>query len=204
MEELRCTLKSDISSEQICRLCTSDDKGNFAFPYLSAAISLAPMVRQFFLLTQKYPNTIFEQIWSNTLKIVSSSGSTLDLTDIVSVVWNPTFKLCQVLLESLIKQTVQLGEVDKYFHQYSEDRPRLTETITSYYHGMLACTEGKDRNKVKWIQTVVVSMQKYWSLSRYSDAAATLLQLKDKLHLTGDFVVVEQLAAKVFFLSPNM
>ena len=121
----------------------------------------------------------------------------LDLADIVSQVWDPTFQSCQVLLESLKNQSVHLVVVDNYFHQYSDDRKGLSESITVFNCGMLACTERKDPTCSKWIESVVNSMQQYWSLSRYSKAAATLLQLKNELQLSGDFDIVEQLAAKV-------
>ena len=91
LEELQVTLKMDIASKNICQLCTSDGDQHFSFPYLPAAVTLAPMLRQFFLLKQKYPNTVFEQMWSRSLKTASSSGSVLHLTDIVSQVWDPNF-----------------------------------------------------------------------------------------------------------------
>ena len=187
----------DIGSKSICQLCTSDGEGNFSFPYLPAAIPLVPMLKQFFLLKQKHPSTVFKQIWSESLKTASSRGTVLNLADIVSQVWEPTFQLCQVLLESLMDQSVQLISIDNYFYQYSHDRELLSETVTVFYRGMIACAERKESVHLKWIESVVNSMQQYWSLSSYSDVAITLLLLKDELQLTGDFTGVEHLAAKV-------
>ena len=197
LEKLKDMLNLDVNSMKICDLCTSDDKGDFIFPYLSAALPLNPMLNQFFLLKERHPNSVFIMIWSDSVNTALSQGSELEISDVASELWFQTFQVCQVLLESLKNRTIQLFEVDKYFRQFSQDCKSLTENITVFYHGMCACMNGSEPKYPEWIQSLVINMQQYWSLSRCSEAATTLLHIKDILHLNGDFTVVKQLAEKV-------
>lgn len=196
LDELKSALQLDLKSERMCKLCVSDDSGHLIFPCFSVALPVTPMVESFFLLKQKHPTDIFEQIWSTCLKAAWSEKTLRTLADIVPRVWEPTFSVCEGLLESLKNQTIQLSDVDKYFSHYRGDIKALSIQLRTLYTGICACRRQSPKD-LQWMKDAVDSMKNYWSLSRYCAAAGTLLRLKDKLCLTGDFTDVERLAHKV-------
>ena len=196
LKELGVALQHNYDSDDICRLCKLDDEGQITFPCFSAAILLTPMLRQFFLLKQKNPTVIFEQIWTDTLKVATSKKPLLVLADIVPLVWKPAFLTCKYFLYSLMNQSIKLADVDKFFLTCKNEPEKLLSTIETFNCGMYICLEEESQN-TEWIKSTVYSIQQYWSMSRYSETAATLLQMRTSLNLTGDFSDVEQLATKV-------
>lgn len=49
-----------------------------------------------------------------------------------------------------------------------------------------------------WIKNAVVYISQYWDLCGYRETAEAFLKIRDTLNLTGDFVIVERVASKVY------
>ena len=120
------------------------------------------------------------------------------IQDIVDEIWRPAFKECEeTILEGLRDESIDLQAVDSYFKCYDS-----IETIESHLHRLFCGVElchGRSSPQTcpQWICEAVHRIHEYWTLSDYAAAAETILDLKDKLKLTGDFHVITTIAKKV-------
>ena len=92
---------------------------------------------------------------------------------------------------------MKLQEVDDRFHGY--DSPSVIQSHLEKLHkGVeLCCNRVPPVRCPPWIRSAVERMQQYWTLSRYAKAAETVLELKRKLGLTGEFSLMETIARQV-------
>jgi hypothetical protein len=125
---------------------------------------------------------------------VANTNSQLTFSEVVSRIWNPVFKQCRQLINTVHSREIKLREVDQLFRQYEQGE--LFDQLCSLYKGMEAC-DGKTVQDTKWIRTSVDLIKQYWALCKQAKAAATILDLKISLHLTGNFEVIEHVAKQV-------
>lgn len=146
------------------------------------------------MIARRYQNNIFAKIWKDTLKKASMSVPQLTIQHIVTKIWEPTIAACVELLDSLNDHSIKLSDVDTYFKMSGE----IQEEIHKLYNGVQFCFD-KPANisYPHWILTAVHLMQQYWALQKTASAASIVLQLREKLNLTGDFNLIGILANKV-------
>ena len=128
----------------------------------------------------------------------AKSNPELSIQDIVTKIWEPAFQECCRILESLRGRTMKLCEVDNRFKCY-DDPGKIKSHLENLYKGVELCL-GHNQHSTSspgWIRSAVESMQQYWTLSRYAKAAKTILELKERLELTGDFSIMETIATQV-------
>ena len=126
--------------------------------------------------------------------IASQEEPELTIEDIRTQIWDPTFEECTRLLESLHDRSIQLVDVDRYFSQIKDKETQLH----CLHDGITECEGGvRQKEKYEWIVTAVKLMEEYWSLLKLADAARTVMTLKDKLNLSGDFSLIQTIADEV-------
>ena len=177
--------------ERISSLCQQAE-GTMTYHYFQLADPLIPIISQFTVLTKLYPNNTFNDYWDTEKKNVQNRP--LQLVDVVKHVWEPAFMKCCAFLESLQDESIRLDEVDKLLDSYTKDK--LISEIKYLEKGICHCTKARIPDD-KWIESCVQRMQVYRSLRQHASAAKAFLDLKVTLELTGDFKIVEGLAAKV-------
>ena len=178
-------------------LCSSDGTGVLTFHCFESAAALHSIVADFHCMAHVHGNDLFSRFWKSQLNVVVRQANQLQIVDIVTLIWNPTFTKCKTLLDSLRSRTIQLCEVDEYFQQYqSNQSDQLKTLLTSLVKGVNTCL-GQPEACTTWIEGVVCTIQEYWSLCKYATAATTFLELRRQLQLSGDFILVERLATKV-------
>jgi hypothetical protein len=128
----------------------------------------------------------------------SKANPELSILDIVTKIWEPAFGECCRILESLKDRTMKLREIDDRFKGYN-DPGKIMGHLENLYKGVELCfgRSQPSASRPGWIRSAVESMQQYWTLSRYAKAAKTILELKMKLELTGDFSIMETIATQV-------
>ena len=190
-------MKATYDDRNIKTLCSSDSTGVITFHCFESASTLHPIVADFHCMAKVHGNDLFNRIWKNQLKVVGRQKDQLQIDDIVTQMWNPTFMKCEMLLDSLHSRTIKLCEVDEYFQQYqSNQTDQLKTLLTSLVNGVNTCLN-QSQMAPTWITGVVCIIQEYWSLCRHATAAATFLEVQRQLQLSGDFNLVERLATKV-------
>ena len=143
----------------------------------------------------KNPSKLFEKIWVDNMKRAQRKPeSELTIASIKSDIWDPSFQRCIALLDSLRDRSIKLSEVDQYFREV-KDRERQISALCS---GVEMCKDGRVfGDGHQWISTAVDLMDRYWSICELAKAAEIVLELKEKLKLSGDFSLIEGIASQV-------
>ena len=199
LAELEKELNQDFQSMPIRSLCVSKGPSHLDVQCFKTAAPLEQIKSKYFLMAQYYKNDIFHRVWEHTLQ-QAFYGDIPELTipDIVTKIWNPTFDECCRILDSLSNCSIKLQDVDKHFRHYCESS-RLKSHLEQLHKGIEECHDREPPTLCpQWIDSAVERIQQYWILSRNSRAAQTLLDLKHKLNLDGDFSLMETVATKVW------
>ena len=183
----------NFEAQPISSLCQQVE-GTMIFYCFQSASPLFPIVSDFTALVRKYPSNTFNDHWDTEKKGIQNMP--LQLVDVVEHIWEPAFMKCCAFLESLQDKSIRLAEVDKLLDSYTEEK--LILEIKQLEKGICHCTKATIPDH-KWIESCVKRIQEYHSLRQHASAAEAFLGLKGTLELTGDFDIVERLAAKVSF-----
>ena len=190
-------LQQDYGSKQIRSVCVSKGPSHLINYCFKTAVPLDPIRTLYDFMARHHPNDLFHRIWSAASRRAEKEKPDLTIKDIVTKIWNPAFKECCRVLDSLQDCSMKLKEVDDRFYQFG-DSNMIVVHLEKLYKGVELCHQRAPPTKCPpWIGSAVERMQQYWTLSRYAKAAKTVLQLKEKLKLTGDFSLMETIAKKV-------
>lgn len=190
-------LQQNYDSKQIRSLCVSQGPSQLINKCFNAAIPLDPIKVQYDFMARHHPNDLFHRVWDVALMKASRENTEIIIEDIVTKIWDPAFKECCRILESLNNRSMTLEEVNQRFRNY-DDGNKIKVQLQKLHKGVELCLNRKPPSeRPTWIDRAVERMQQYWTLSRYATAAQTILQLKEKLELTGDFSLMETIAKKV-------
>lgn len=197
MDDLKHELQQNYDSKQIRSLCVSQGPNQLVDKCFNAAVSLDPIKVKYDFMARHHPNDIFHRVWDVVLMKAGRQNTELTIEDIVTKIWNPTFQECCQILDSLNNRSMMLGEVNERFRNY-DDGNNIKVQLQKLHKGVERClNRTPPSERPTWIDRAVERMQQYWTLSRYATAAQTILQLKEKLELTGDFSLMETIAKKV-------
>lgn len=145
----------------------------------------------------KYPSDLFNRFWWEKLSEVGKKIETVTFQQIVDDVWKPVFDRCIHLLDDLKSEKLTLSDVDSLFKvNYSSDQDSLRRDLLNLYMGTQECIN-KFLENSQWIQNVVDHIVQYWNLCSYYETARAFIEIRNALHLTGDFSLVEKVASQV-------
>lgn len=203
LDDLKTLLKADYDSHPINQLCTADGPSRFVYRSFKSAKPLEPIRMRFDIMARQYNNDLFYQVWHSWIKKAAQENRELNIEDIIDVIWRPAFKECEsTILDGLKDGSIKLQAVDNYFRRYNN-----TETVKTHLHrlhrGVESCYgRSSPPNCPQWIRNAVSRVHQYWTLGQYASAAQTVLELKEKLKLTGDFhemyTIAEQVLCGIF------
>ena len=167
------------------------------FQCFKAAEPLDPIKIKYDFLSRHHQNDLFHRIWEQTSTRASRVNLELTIPDIASKIWEPAFKECCRILDSLQNCSIKLQEVDDLFVNYKGPQV-IQDNLHKLHKGMELCCDRRPPQVCPlWIRNAVERMQQYWTLSRYAKAAEMVLNLKKRLGLTGDFSQMETIATQV-------
>ena len=181
-------IKSDFASKEICSLCTREGT-DIVF---GSAGELNKFAESFYVIHVRFHTSIFMSVWKHYLS--QANGPSLTISGVHSLVWQPAFQECCVLLEHLRAHTIELALVDKHLKKYRGDR--LTLEIKNLFAAVNIINEVSNASP-SWIEGTVKKLEDYWKLCTYREAANRVLDLKQTLDLQGDFKIVEVIAEQV-------
>ena len=197
LDDLMKELQQDYGSKQIRSVCVSKGPSHLVHHCFKTAAPLDPIMTLYDFMARHHPNDLFHRIWSAASWRAVKEKPDLTIKDIVTKIWNPAFKECCRVLDSLQDHSMKLKEVNDRFYQF-DDGNMIIAHLEKLYKGVELCHRRSPPTKhPSWIDSAVECMQQYWTLCRYAKAAQTVLQLKQKLELTGDFSLMETIAKKV-------
>lgn len=199
LDNLKLELKAGYDGYPINQLCTAQGPSKFNIHCFQSARPLDPIRKLFDFMARLHKNDLFHRVWSSTIRKTAHKKNELTIQDIVDEIWRPAFKECEsAILGGLSDGSIKLQAVDSYFRRYNN-----TETIESHLHqlhkGVEYCYGRVPPPRCpRWIQSAVARIGHYWTLGQYAAAAKTILELREKLGLTGDFSEISAIAEQVF------
>ena len=198
LNELKLELERDYSSCPINTLCTSTGrKGSIEYLCCESATPLEPIMVKFRIMAGENNNDVFRKIWLKALNSVRKSNTELTLEGILYHLWEPAYEECQMLLDSIHERTILLSVVDQYFLQYNDEKC-IVAHLFSLYTGVEMCSNNKKPSSHPgWLKVGVHLMLQYWKLCQYAKAAKVVLDVSEKLKITGNFRLMKTLATTV-------
>ena len=145
-------------------------------------------------MTKVCNSKIFLDFWNNRAAlIVKNRSPVLALGEVEKELWTPVFNQCKELLDKLKDCSLSLQVVDEVF----KDQHDVSGNIKHLYRGVEMCQKGQDVKDFQWMKRVIERMNQYWRLCSFAETAEAFLQIRNALKLTGDFGLVERIAAQV-------
>ncbi len=149
---------------------------------------------RFDILFRKFPNK-FSFFF---LKSALENSTSLSLQNFVVLIWNPVYSECELLINSLKDKSIKLEEVRKIYEKYINHNENVTEQLYLLHSALELCEERNPSSMPPaWIKDTVDHMNNYLSLCKQSSAVRLILELRDRLNLTGDFTVVEDVVNQI-------
>ena len=175
-------------------LCKRDRGNRITFIALKTASPLNVITNDYDIMSRRYPTRLFIEMWNAHMRTAVKSQPQLSIQSIKTDIWDPCFQECQTLLNSLRDRTILLSRVDHYFQGVQDIKTQLC----ALHAGVRLCApEQNNKKDIPHICSAVDHIEKYWSLCRLAIAAEIVMDLKEKLVLTGDFSLIESLAEEV-------
>lgn len=189
-------IHGDYSSKPISSLCTRKNLSSpIEFMCFELATPLRSILEKYSFMSNKHHSDLFQQIWKFKLQEVLSAKLQLTFHEVVIKIWDPVFSECCQLVDDVRKGNIKLKKVDYYFQPLNVSGT-VSHHLKSLYTAVEAC-RSKKAQSFSWIQSSVDLMEQYWALCKQAKAAKIVLDLRDKLQLTGDFKVIEDIASRV-------
>lgn len=154
------------------------------------AFPLDEILDKFYVMFRDHSTELVCTVWKFHMK--KASSTILLIKDITTKIWEPTFEQCKRLRDSVQNQSIKLHDVDLYFRHIE----KIEMNLHRLHCGIMKCM-GIVRREVDWINKAVELMEEYWSIINLSDAAKTIMTLKKKLKLSGDFSLIQTIAEEV-------
>lgn len=195
LPDLLREIRADYSSKPISSLCTMKTPSSpIEFMCFELATPLRSILEKYNFMSNKHHSDLFQQIWKFRLQETLRAKLPLTFHEVVTEIWDPVFLECCQLVDSVKKGNIKLKKVDYYFESLN-DSGTVSHHLRNLYIAVEACRG--EKASFDWITGSVDLMEQYWALCKQAKAAKIVLDLKDKLQLTGDFKVIEDVASRV-------
>lgn len=177
-------------------LCyTTSSSGAIEFACFLAGKPLEALLNSYHLMSNVHESELFRLIWSVKLTEIRRAKKTRSIPDIVTEIWDPVFSECSDLIKDVESESIKLKDVDRYFYQIKEEK-HMYSNLANLFKAVEASNDRPLATTPAWIQDVVKRIQQYWSLHEQAQAANTLLKLKERLKLTGNFEIIQKVASQ--------
>ena len=127
----------------------------------------------------------------------SVKNQPISCANFVTVVWNPFFQKCCRFLNDVKKKSIKLKEILTIDRDCTSSE-QLENELIKLCCGVENCHDNKKLERDhRWISESVMQIKTYLSMCDQAKAADTVLEIKEKLKLSGNFDIVECVAQKV-------
>ena len=189
-------LRENYYSSEITSVCHALDSGECEVACFPMTKPLECCYKHFYEVSKKHPSDLFNRFWLKKVSQVAKEKKTLTFQQVVDNVWKAVFDQCLILLDDLKSGKLALSDVDNLFKEnYSSDQDHLKQDLYNLNVVINTCNKSSDNSD--WIQSVTDRIGQYWNLCNYHEAAEAFIKIRDMLHLTGDFTLVETVTSQV-------
>ena len=201
IERVSVELKSPLREKKIVEICTATPDGHIKCVCFSIDLDLE-MFEYFLIFGKKCKNDFFDLMWQEHCRKFYDSVAdkkNISFCDIYEQVWKPTIVNCQALLVGLYKRSITVSDVKHLSEQKDIDK-HLTP-LCAAMHQCYPETKSVFPESEKWVSGVSKDINQllgaFTYLEKLNEALNYCLNLKERLHLKGDFSVLKDLDEKV-------
>ena len=188
LPQLTEELKRDISDQKLKTICTRNQHSEEVEAIFPAAGALNVFVDKFHIMTSDYPSSIFDTFWKYYLSL--KTDCTVNFSYLHTDVWNPTLNTCRTIVNQCRMKSITLNRVDALL-KHLELQGVLEVELTNLSQGCAL------RHGTGWVQDTCALMRNYWMLCCCRSSAALVLDLKEAMHLKGNFQDVDMISKGV-------
>lgn len=191
LDDFIIELSQDVKNTCISKLCQYNDDGSLQLLCYQSAKSLDPFIDHFKVM-MKHSSILFLDPLGDRLRRLVITKPNLAIDQIYFEIWQPVFEQCRSLLQTLDNQSMKLSFVDKHLQRYKDD---INNVVFNLAVGVYKCLRVEpDYNT---LTNALGKVEQYWKLCQYQTGAQIFLQLKNVMHLKGDFSLIEKLSDQV-------
>ncbi len=196
LKELEKCVGNNYELCSLQELCTVHDNVSCIIPF-EDYINILSILENFKLLFKVHENDFVKYFLKSLVRSLTKSKVQVNLQNFVEDIWNPFLKKSCIFIESIRDRSIKLREIDE-IESHCTKSDQLENQLLRLFCGLEAC-HGRSSLIAdhSWILKPVNQIQTYISLCEQAKAARMVLQIKEKLELTGDFDIVEHVAHKV-------
>ena len=182
----------------INELCQITDT-NVSLMFFKSCQEILPILIKFDVLFRRYPNKFV----LNFLKSAIQNSTSPSLEKFVPMIWDPVYIKCCELRDGIKEKSIKLKEVHNIYSEYMGNKGEINKgEVKEQLHLLQSALEVcQDQTPSSlpppWIEDAVNHMENYLSLCTQASAANLILELRDKLELSGNFNLVENVAQKI-------
>ncbi len=188
--QLELFLKRDNSNDPIQTLCMKREEV-FQIRCYSNAQALIPHVEHIFVAFKTLPSKFVNKLWAVHCGNQSTTPS-LSFSDLVNRVWTPVVDHCKLTIAKLKNVEMTLADIDKEFQAQYPTKYELLQDLQRIHQ----IAEYPSEVDSGFLENVTTRILQYWELCVYNEPARVLLRVRDRLKLTGDFSIVEEVASQ--------
>ena len=174
----------------VCDLWIYEDSKT-VFKYCTVSVPYETIQNVFYLTHhEQLSSSIFLKLFETKKALYhASKGNNNSLEAVINELWQPTkSEFSEDLAKLRDGLKLPLNKVESLFIDIYQ-LEKIKEELEKW------CDAVEERNK-NWVRDAAQKVMEYHELCRYSYSAQTIMQLKEKLKLKGDFSVVETLLPK--------
>ena len=147
-----------------------------------------------------YHNVLFEFFWKQKVDLLDKANLSDEtfFTLVHSEVWVPTVSCCKSLLIEFHDKSVTLAKVEEFtkIEKFSEHLSVLCCALLQCYLDFTSVRQSEE-----WIPSLMRHIELYhneiFNNIKCTNAANLIIKMKNSLHLSGDFGIVENLSKNV-------
>ena len=201
LADLKTELHKNYREETIDNICLRDSSNHIQLCCYRSAETLLTFVSEFYDVTcGNFSSDLFKREWKDALRCATSIKAHLHVNEIERAVWMKCKQNCEILLKSLLDQTISLSEIDERFAIHESD---IETQLLNFYKGVKRITRAISGDQESHVFELAYRIKEYWELLKYHKAADALIKLKSFLFLHGCFSEVETLFEEVSCLYIN-
>ena len=178
------------------KLCTVHDGVLHVIPF-QGYNNIMSILEDFNSLFKIHESDFVRHFFVSLVRNLIKSTGKVNLENFVEIIWKPFFNKCCLFINSIRDSSIKLKEIDE-IENHCTRFEKLEGQLLKLVCGLEVC-QGLSSSTVdhSWISKPINQIQTYISLCKQAKAAHMVLQIKEKLELTGDFNIVEHVAHKV-------
>lgn len=185
-------LKRDVGNQQVGSLCLLINE-TYQIECYPVAKALLPHVEHIYVSFKNFSTKYMNSVWDSKFSEAGAKETPLTYEDVVTQVWEPVIEDCSSMLEMLKTRKMKLIDIDTQFKEKYADKQELDSNLHLLCKVIHICSQNGIVAASEWVEGVSSIIYHYWELCACIESGKALLEVRDRLKLSGDFGTIEKI-----------